>query len=520
MSELEARAIPGTDAALNPAFSPDGQSLVFWADSALKRIAVTGGTAVTIFQIGSAPSGITWGNERHLVLAAGATIMRVSPSGGKPERAPRPGQFGRWAFGPQLLPDGGTLLFTIVKRTDAAIDRWDDAQIVVQSLETGVRKTLIEGGSDARYVPTGHIVYASGGTLFAVPFDLPKLEVTGGAVPVVEGVRRDELLGRHGPIRVFRLGFAGLCARPGVARQQDLVLFDRKGGAEPLKLPPGRYNFPRVSPDGKRIAFETNDGKEAVVSIYELSGASSVRRLTFGGNNRYPIWSGDGRRVAFQSDREGDPAVFWQPADGGTAERLTTPDRGTSHVPESWSPDGEVLLFSATKDSVSSLWTLVAQGSESDAVRRREGVVASDQRDVLTRRPLGGVPDEESGSTGAEGITYVEPFPPTGTKYQIAQGGRPLWSRDGKELFFVPAPSRFMAVTVRTAPSFTFTSPVAVPRGFGAAIPATPRTFDIMPDGRFVGVGTQGQRQSGSGPAQIHVVLNWTEELKRLVPVN
>ena len=112
-----------------------------------------------------------------------------------------------------------------------------------------------------------------------------------------------------------------------------------------------------MSPDGKRIAFETSDGKEAVVSIYELSGASAVRRLTFGGNNRFPIWSADGRRVTFQSDREGDPAVFWQPADGGTAERLTTPEPGTSHVPESWSPDGEVLLFSATKDSVSSLWT-------------------------------------------------------------------------------------------------------------------------------------------------------------------
>ena len=122
------------------------------------------------------------------------------------------------SFGPQLLPDGGTLLFTIVKRTTAAIDRWDDAQIVVQSLETGVRKPLIEGGSDARYVPTGHIVYVSGGTLFAVPFDLPKLEVTGGAVPVVEGVRRENFSNRVGPVRVFQLGFAGLCARPGVGR--------------------------------------------------------------------------------------------------------------------------------------------------------------------------------------------------------------------------------------------------------------------------------------------------------------
>ena len=341
------------------------------------------------------------------------------------------------------------------------------AQIVVQSLETGVRKTLIEGGSDARYVPTGHIVYVSGGTLFAVPFDLPKLEVTGGAVPVVEGVRRRASVSATWPSSRFPTRVRSLYVPgPASAGQDDLVLFDRKGGAEPLKLPPGRYDFPRVSPDGKRIAFETNDGKEAVVSIYELSGASSVRRLTFGGNNRYPLWSADGRRVTFQSDREGDPAVFWQPADGGTAERLTTPDRGTSHVPESWSPDGEVLLFSATKDSVSSLWTL--------SLRDRKATPFSDVKGSSIPTNAMFSPDGrwvayqigEPGASG-EGTTYVQPFPPTGTKYQIARGGRPLWSRDGKELFFVPAPGRFMVVTVRTAPSFTFTSPVAVPRGFG-----------------------------------------------------
>ena len=118
--------------------------------------------------------------------------MRVSPNGGKPEVLVDLNDSEDGAFGPQLLPDGDTLLFTIAKRTSVAINRWDDAQIVVQSLKTRVRKALIEGGTDARYVPTGHIVYMSGGTLFAVPFDLPKLEVTGGAVPVVEGIRRED----------------------------------------------------------------------------------------------------------------------------------------------------------------------------------------------------------------------------------------------------------------------------------------------------------------------------------------
>ena len=126
---------------------------------------------------------------------------------------------------------------------------------------------------------------------------------------------------------------------------------------------------------------------------------------------------------------------------------------------------------------------------------------------------------KEPGSAGTEGVTHVvSRSRRPGTINQIVQGGRPMWSRDGKELFVVPAPGRFMAVTVRTAPSFKFTSPVAVPRGFVEALPANPRTFDVLPDGRFVVDGTQGQSQSTAGPTEIHVVLNWFEELKRLVP--
>ena len=514
MSDFEATAIPGASPAINPVFSPDGQSLVFYAEAALKRIAISGGAPTTICQVGSGPFGISWDSSGILFSSAGTAIMRVSPDGGKPELLVDLSNTEDLASGPQLLPDGDTLLFTLVKRTDAAIDRWSEAQVVVQSLETGVRKPLLEGGSDARYVSTGHIVYASGGTLFAVPFDLSRLAVTGGAVSVVEGVRRE--VGSAGRSFVFsQSGSLVYVPGPVSSGQQDLVLFDRKGGVEALNLPDGRYDFPRVSPDGKRIVFETTDGKEAVVSIYELSRASSVRRLTFGGNNRFPIWSADGSRVTFQSDREGDRAVFWQRADGGTADRLTTPEPGMSHTPESWSPDGKVLLFSATKDFVSSLWmfslkdrTATPFGDVKGSALPTDAMFSPDGRWVAY----------QTGEVGmSEGDTYVQPFPPTGAKYQTAQGGRPLWSRDGRELFFVPAPGLFMAVTINASPTFTFTNPVSVPRGFGVAIPASPRTFDMMADGRFVGVAPQ-QGQLGSGPAQIRVVLGWTEELKRLVP--
>ena len=130
---------------------------------------------------------------------------------------------------------------------------------------------------------------------------------------------------------------------------------DRTGGVEPLKLPPGPYQAPRVAPDGARIVFGSDDGKEAIIYTYDLSGSSGMERLTFGGNNRFPIWASN-NRVAFQSDREGDPAIFWQSAVGGAAERLTKPEQGIAHVPESWSPTGDTFLFNVTKGSDVSLW--------------------------------------------------------------------------------------------------------------------------------------------------------------------
>jgi Tol biopolymer transport system component len=160
---------------------------------------------------------------------------------------------------------------------------------------------------------------------------------------------------------------------------------------------------------------------------------SSVRRLTFGGNNRFPIWSADGQHVAFQSDRDGDLAVFWQSVDGGPAERLTKPDPGTSHVPESWSPTGETMLFSVAKGPATSLWLLSVHDRK---VTRFDDVRSASFPTDAVFSPDGRWVAYQTGESGAgEGTTYVQPFPPSGTKHQIARGGRPLWSRDGKELF-------------------------------------------------------------------------------------
>lgn len=528
MSEVEAKPIPGTEInqAVIPVFSPDGQSIAYWApgDRTLKRIGLGGEAAVTICPVDAAPFGMSWGTD-GIVFAVGRMfggsqnsrgIMRVSATGGTPERLVSIND-GEAAVSPQLLPGGQSVLFTLATGpTDASQWEWDNAHIVVQSLKSSERKTLTQSGSDAHYLRTGHIVYALGGTLFAVPFDLRRLEVTDGPTPIVEGVLRGGLSGSaHFSVSntgslIYILGPASIS--PG---DYVLALFDRKGGIEPLKLPRGSYQHPRISPDGKQVAFGTDDGKEAIVWIYDLSGTSSMRRLTFGGRNRFPIWSADGQRVAFQSDREGDLGIFWQRSDGtGPAERLTKPDPGTSHRPESWSPKGDRFSFSVTKGSSTSLWMWSRQDKKTEPL----GV-------VQTSFPIDSVfsPDGRWIAYTTGGVehpsVFVQPFPSTGATYQISDEAiHPLWSPDGKELFFYQRPRQFSSVSITAQPGFAFKTPTPV----GSAVPLpglpVPRDYDITPDGkRFIG--RLRQYQTATAAPEIEVVLNWFEELKQRVPV-
>ena len=187
-------------------------------------------------------------------------------------------------------------------------------------------------------------MYVSRGVLFAVPFDVRRLRVTGGPVPLVQGVRSDGGTAYYGVSATGSLVYVP-GTESGIAGEQNLGLIDRTGKVDLLKLPPATFLYPRLSPDGRQVAVEIDSGDDANIWIYELSGASALRRLTFGGRNRVPAWSADGQRLAFQSDREGDLAIFSQRADGaGSAERLTTPEKDTAHVPESWSPKGELLV--------------------------------------------------------------------------------------------------------------------------------------------------------------------------------
>lgn len=507
--------ILGTDDNTNvgePVFSPDGQSVLFHSsgDQTLKRVRVSGGAALTLCRA-LFPYGVSWTDEGIVFVEPGRGIVRVDPSGGQPQvivaLAPN-----RAAQSPQLLPGGERLLYTLAAGT--APDRWDRARVVVRSLASGEEATLLEGGSDARYVATGHLVYAVSGNLFAVPFDLRRMRLTGAAVPLVRGLRRGAPA-TTGTAQYSIAGTRALMYVPGTSSANwALGLTDRRGSIERLPLPAGLYEAPRVSSDGKRIVFGTDDGKEAIVWVYDLAGHTAPRRLTFGGNARFPTWSRDGARVAFQFDRDGDAGIFWQPLDGGPAERLTNPGAGEAHEPEAWSPTSDTLIFSSMKGDDITLWTL---SLKTRAAARFSNVHSSSRTGAAVSpdgRWLAYASSDASGKT-----IYVEPVPATGTKYQLAvpgdrQPNHPLWSPDGTELFYNPGPGRFEAIPVVTAPAFAFGNPVAVPRFFPGASTRIRRPFDVLPNGLFVSPVTPGGAGHSSGSVQeIRVVLDWFSEL-------
>jgi eukaryotic-like serine/threonine-protein kinase len=551
MSDLSARHIPGTESPpgtlFNPAFSPDGRSVAFYSGTtgpaggypvgdigrgAIKKISITGGAATTVCEA-SAPLGMSWSAEGIVFAERG--VKRVSANGGTPEQIVSL-KDNEAAQSPHMLPGGHAVLFTLATDVNVAgstrptnplpptLAAWDRAQIVVQSLTTGQRKTLVQGGSSVGYLPTGHLIFARGGVLFAVPFDSKRLQVTGEPIPVVEGVLRNNGSPSTGLTQAAVSDTGTLIYVPGPTSystaQQRLVLIDRRGDVEPLRLVPGPYAAPRISPDGTRVAYFTDDGKDANIWIYDLSGASSTRQLTFGGRNRYPVWAPDGQRVAFQSDRDGDAAIFWQRADGtAAAERLTRPESGTAHVPESWSPDGKTILFDVMKGTTAALWTF----SLPDRRATPFGDVQSESVTASAFSPNGRWVAYGTRPSREPNVSlYVQPFPPTGAKYLITSNGfRPLWSPDGTELFFGRRGQSFV-VGIATQPAFSFGEPVELPIRRLPPPGLPEREYDVTRDGRrfIFAISSEGLGAAGIGDRadQIDVVLNWQEELKQRVP--
>jgi len=525
MGEVDAKPIEGTNLdAADPFFSPDGKWIGFYAVSErkLKKIAVTGGAAVTVSEV-DFPFSASWTADDQILLADPQKgILGISANGGKPVTviAAKPGEV---MFGPQLLPDRDHLLFTVRARIEIRgaadprlVSAWDNAQIVAQSLKTGERKTLIEGGADGRYVPTGHLVYALGSTLLAVPFDVKKLEKTGGPVPVTEGVVR---AGTTSGAAQFSFAANGtmvyFVGNAFATDETKVALVGRDGKEKSLPLPAGRYSEPRISPDGKQAAVVSDDGQNnPFLSVYELSQATALRRLTFQ-NADHPVWTRDGQRLIFDSGG----TLFWQRADGGAAEELAKPKETVEagYSSSAVSPDGKTLLLRAVANA-GDVWSLSLDGDHktksliSDQQNQSQAYFSPDGRWIVYMSIESGQPE-----------IYVQPFPPTGSKYQITRTGgmSPLWSPDGKQIFYIgiTGPQRQLSsVDVHTQPSFGFANPTKLPIDRIASRGAMNRPYDVTPDGKeFLIVYRDSNAFERPAQRQIRITLNWLEDLKRRV---
>ena len=515
LNSTRAEPIPGSGregSAVGPVFSPDGHSIAYYSEGALRRIRITGGTATTLATMQN-PHGMHWSDGTLLVGQGSAGIARIPADGGKLETIVKVAA-GEFAQGPQLLPDSEWIIFALGSGTQDV--RWDKAKIVAHSLKSGERRVLIDGGGDVRYVNTGHLVYAEGGVVSAVPFDAATMTRKGPPKPVLEGVRRTIVTGasQFAVSDNGTLAYVEGAAITGTSERR-LGFFDRAGKLTELPLPPGGYATPRISPDGSRLAVAVATETESNIWIYDLAGTSAIRRLTFGGKNRTPLWSPDGRQIVFQSDREGDPGLYLQNADtSGAASRLTKADADTTHAPTSWSPDGQTIALWISSPAPSSSIGLLSMKDKTvrpfhrpdsgETIRAASGEFSPDGRWLAYH-----------GTIASNSIqVYVEPFPANGERYQIHPGVHPAWSAEGRELFTNPFGPRYALFRIVTHPRFAFSRVAELRReGTVGNGPEVVRNFDVTADGKRVLVVLGGVTPSVES-REIQVVLNWFEELK------
>jgi serine/threonine-protein kinase len=512
LEDFEAVVLPGTEGASNPFFSPDGQSVGFCADGNLKKISLTGAAVTTLcrapplYLTGWGGGGF-WGPDDTILFSDDTRgFMRISADGGAPESVTDP-QVSEAHLWPQILPDGRSLLSTIFNYTSGT------TRLSLLWMETDESRALLPGSANAyqaRYLPTGHLVYAQSGGLWATPFDVSRLEPTGSPVSVLDNVRVTPIAvtGRTAYFAVAGMG--SLVYVPGRADgKTSLVWVDREGREIPWTEEGNVLYNPRLSPDGTRVAISVTTPEGADIWVYEVDRGTRTR-LTFGGFNIEPIWSLDGTRITFS----GPTNVQWIPGDGsGTSEILVQVENATP-VPSSWSSDGQILAFyEINSNTARDIWALrLDEGGKPTPILATE---FNEHSPMFS--PDGGWLAYVSDESGREEV-YVRPYLGPGAKHPVSsEGGRePAWSADGHELFYRNG-DKMMVVTVATEPDFTAGTPRVLFEGPYAMGSGGGNNYDVTPDGqRFLMI----RRDFGPAPTQINVVLNWAEELKRLVPTN
>ena len=513
LDQLQATAIPGTREGngRSPFISPDGEWVGFWAGGQLKKVAMSGGAAVTLGDVAN-PWGASWGADDMILFGQGPDgIWRAPGTGGTPEVV-IPVEDGESAHGPQMLPGGEWVLFTLRPQ---GVGSWDAAQIVVQSLVTDARMVLLEGGRDARYVETGHLVYALNGVVFAVAFDRDARQVLGGPVPRVEGVR--DAPTQTGAVHFSVARNGSLVYVPGSAGGSavvSLVWVGRDGDEERIPAPPRAYDRPRVSPDGTRVAVDITDGDSTDVWIWDLVG-ETLTQLTFDEENDCcPLWTPDSARVVFASDREGG-GVFWQAADGtGQVERL----KDGMALPYAWAADGRLIFEQGPED----IGMLTMEGE-----RTEEMLLNAEFAEAAPAlSPDGRWLAYFSLETGRP-LIYVQPFPNVDDgqwNVSLGFGVDPVWSPDGRELFY-RSESDLMVAQIETEPTFSSRTPGPLFSLSGYATPTGPgigRRFDVALDGDHFIFRTPGTAEQTSDDDPFNGLIfveNWFEELKARVPV-
>jgi len=501
------RPIPGTADIVgfgSPFFSPDGEYVGFFGGGKLNRVSLSGGSPIVLSDVGLlGGNGSSWA-EDTIVFSFQGSLYRVSAAGGEPEilATPDPDKGETSYVTPYILPSGKTLFFTIHRG-------FVEGQIAVLSLETGEQKIIIEDGRQAHYLESGHVIYAQEGTgnLMAVSFDLATLEVTSDPVTVLQGVRQNA----PGDVDYAISDEGTLVYVPDQPEVQRLVWVDRKGTESQIIQDEVSFGTPRISPDGKQVAVAiTKSGEEQDLWIYDLE-SEFLRRLTFGRGSS-ETWSPDGKWIIFMGrDSEGLRAISRQLADGsGPIEHLTVPDV-TRPLPGSLTPDGRILIFTERTTEIS---ILPLEGD-----KELQPLVTSPNFECCPKfSPDGKWFAYVSDELGPRHV-YVSPYPKPDVKYLVSEeggGAQPVWSPDGTELFYRSG-NRMMAVSVETESTFRSGRPEILFEGRYVTSRFVPefQYYDISPDGqRFLMI----KAVEGSQSGQINVVLNWSEELKRLVP--
>ncbi len=517
MDQIEVRPLAGTEGATGPVFSPDGAWIAFVADRKIKKVPVLGGSPTVVNEGNPDTVSIDWPDDT-IVFTRGFTLglARVSASGGVAETVmtPDPNKGESAYLWPRLMPGATDLLFVINPESNASLN---EGRIAVETLgRKDSREILDAQGSFPLYTASGHLVFFGGGSLRAAPFDPRQRKMTGPAVPVVEGV---SIAPHTGAVQaaISRSGTLAYAAVGDQIPKNSLVMVDVNGRAQPLTdALPHHLGEMNVSPDGQRIALRSAKANDDI-HVFDISRGSLTRFTYEGGDEQNPVWTPDGKRLVYASQRGGTPTMYWKPADGnGTPEQILAPQN--PHRPSSFSPDGKFLAYTEVHpQSGLDIWTVRLDDGSS---RTPEPFLRTRFDEDLPRfSPDGRWLAYRSYESGRMEV-YVAQFPGAAVKRQISTDGgdKPLWAPDGKQLFYANG-NRIMTVDLNSESGLQPTKPrLLFERTFSSSATDSGiwgHTWAVFPDGKhflFVDQPVQPEVR------ELRVVINWFEELKRLVP--